>query len=41
LLLGNQEDEISKLLSPSIYYGVCYAVGVVLPLIYAGLRALK
>jgi len=41
LLLGNQEDEISKLLSPSIYYGVCYAVGVVLPLIYAGLRVLK
>jgi hypothetical protein len=25
--VGSQEDEISKLLSPSIYYGDCYAVG--------------
>jgi len=39
--LGNQEGEISRLLSPSIYYGDCYAVGVILSLIYAALRALK
>ena len=35
------EDEISKLLSPSIYYGDCYAVGGIFPLIYADLWALK
>jgi len=39
--VGSQEDEISKLLSPSIYYGDCYAVGGIFPLIYAALWALK
>ena len=39
--MGSQEGEISKLLSPSIYYGDCYAVEVVLLLIYAALRVLK
>jgi len=39
--MGSQEGEISKLLSPSIYYGDCYAVEVVLLLIYAALLALK
>ena len=41
LLMGSQEGEISRLLSPSIYYGDCYAVGGILFLIYAALRALK
>ena len=40
LLVGSQEDEISKLLSPSIYYGDCYAIGGILLLIYAALWAL-
>jgi len=39
--MGSQEDEISKLLSPSTYYGICYAVEVIFLLIYAALRALK
>ena len=39
--MGSQEGEISGLLSPSIYYGDCYAIEVVLSLIYAALRALK
>ncbi len=39
--MDSQEDEISKLLSPSIYYGDCYAVGVILSLIYVALRVLK
>jgi len=39
--MGSQEDEISKLLSPSIYYGDCYAVEVILSLIYAAFRAWK
>ena len=39
--MGSQEGEISKLLSPSIYYGDCYAVEVILSLIYAALQALK
>ena len=34
-------DKISRLLSPSIYYGDCYSVEVILSLIYATLRALK
>ncbi len=38
---GSQEGEISKLLSPSVYYGSCYAVEVILLLIYAALWALK
>ena len=41
LLLGSQEGEISRLLSPSFYYGVCYAVEVIFPLIYAALWTLK
>ena len=39
--MGSQEDEISKLLSPSIYYGDCYAVEVILSLIYATLGSVE
>ena len=39
--MGSQEDEISKLLSPSIYYGDCYAIEGILSLIYAALWALE
>ena len=36
-----QQQDRFKLLSPSIYYGDCYAVEVILPLIYAALRTLE
>ncbi len=41
LLMRSQEDKISRLLSPSIYCGDCYAVEGILSLIYAVLWALK
>ena len=39
--MGSQEGENGRLLSPSIYYEVCYAVEVILSLIYAALWVLK
>jgi hypothetical protein len=39
--MGSEEGKISKLLSPSIYYGGSYAVGGILSLIYAALQAIK
>ena len=36
--MDSQEGEISKLLSPSIYYGACYAVGSLFSLILAACR---
>lgn len=39
--VGYCDEAIGRLLLPSIYYGDCYAVEVILSLIYATLRALK
>ena len=39
--IGYRDEAISRLLSLAIYYGDCYAVGVILSLIYVALRVLK